>query len=42
MEQRGVLLKPLNDSRLGKGFMRVTTALPKDNERVLGILHELL
>lgn len=42
MEQRGVLLKPLNDSRLGTGFMRVTTALPEDNERVLGILRELL
>ena len=42
MKQRGVLLKPLNDSRLGKGFMRVTTALPKDNERVLQILRELL
>jgi histidinol-phosphate aminotransferase len=42
MKQRGVLLKPLNDSRLGKGFMRVTTALPKDNERVLRILRELL
>ena len=42
MRQRGVLLKPLNDSRLGKGFMRVTTALPEDNERVLQILRELL
>ena len=42
MARRGVLLKPLNDSRLGKGFMRVTTALPEDNERVLQILGELL
>jgi histidinol-phosphate aminotransferase len=42
LKQRGVLLKPLDDSRLGKGFMRVTTALPKDNERVLQILRELL
>jgi histidinol-phosphate aminotransferase len=42
MEQRGVLLKPLNDSRLGKGFMRVTTALPEDNRRVLRILREFL
>lgn len=42
MERRGVLLKPLNDPRLGKGFMRVTTALPEDNERVLQILRELL
>lgn len=42
LKQRGVLLKPLDDSRLGRGFMRVTTALPKDNERVLQILRELL
>lgn len=42
MERRGVLLKPLNDPRLGRGFMRVTTALPEDNERVLSILRELL
>lgn len=42
MKQRGVLLKPLNDPRLGKGFMRITTALPEDNERVLQIMRELL
>jgi histidinol-phosphate aminotransferase len=42
MAQRGVLLKPLNDPRLGKGFMRVTTALPGDNDRVLRILRQLL
>jgi histidinol-phosphate aminotransferase len=42
MEQRGVLLKPLNDSQIGKGFMRVTTALPEDNQRVLRVLRELL
>jgi histidinol-phosphate aminotransferase len=42
MKQRGVLLKPLDDSRLGRGFMRVTTALPEDNRRVLQILRQLL
>jgi histidinol-phosphate aminotransferase len=35
-------VKPLNDARLGPGFMRVTTALPEDNLRFLGTLRELL
>ena len=42
MKHRGVLLKPLNDPTLGKGFMRITTALPEDNEHVLQIMRELL
>jgi histidinol-phosphate aminotransferase len=39
---RGILVKPLNDARLGPGFMRVTTALPADNERFVEVLRELL
>jgi hypothetical protein len=31
MKTRGILIKPLNDPKLGPGFMRVTTALPEDN-----------
>lgn len=38
----GILIKPLNDAALGKGFMRVTTALPEDNARFLSVLKELL
>jgi histidinol-phosphate aminotransferase len=37
-----VFVKPLEDARLGSGFMRITTALPDDNARVLDILRELL
>jgi histidinol-phosphate aminotransferase len=40
--ERGILLKPLGDARLGPGFMRVTTALPEDNARFLAALRELL
>ena len=40
--QRGILVKPLNVARLGKGFMRVTTALPEDNARFVAALRELL
>lgn len=37
-----ILVKPLNDSTLGPGFMRVTTALPEDNKQFIGALRELL
>jgi len=40
--ERGILVKPLNDGRLGPGFMRVTTALPEDNARFLSTVRELL
>ena len=39
---RGIFVKPLNDPVLGPGFMRVTTALPDDNARVVAALRELL
>ena len=42
LKQRGIFVKPLGDPQLGAGFMRVTTALPEDNTRVLAALRELL
>lgn len=42
MKTRGILIKPLNDSQLGPGFMRVTTALPEDNAHFIAALRELL
>jgi histidinol-phosphate aminotransferase len=37
-----ILVKPLQDPRLGAGFMRVTTSLPENNVRFLAALAELL
>ena len=42
LQERGIFIKPLGDPILGPGFMRVTTALPEDNERVVQALRELL
>lgn len=42
LRERGILMKPLNDPRLGRGYMRVTTALPEDNSRFLAAVRELL
>jgi histidinol-phosphate aminotransferase len=42
LRERNILVKPLNDKRLGAGYMRVTTALPADNARFLAALRELL
>jgi histidinol-phosphate aminotransferase len=42
LKERNILVKPLNDRRLGPGYMRVTTALPEDNARFLAVLRELL
>jgi histidinol-phosphate aminotransferase len=42
LEQRQILIKPLNDAKLGPGFMRITTALPVDNARFLSALHDIL
>lgn len=33
--KRGIFIKPLNDPILGPGFMRMTTALPEENVRVV-------
>lgn len=37
-----ILIKPLNDPVLGPGYMRVTTALPEDNQRFVEVLRTLL
>jgi len=42
LKARGILIKPLNDPMLGNGFMRITTALPRENDRFLGVIKELL
>lgn len=42
LQEYGILIKPLNDSRLGNGYMRITTALPADNARFVAVLEELL
>jgi histidinol-phosphate aminotransferase len=40
--KHNILVKPLNDRRLGPGYMRVTTATPQDNARFLLALQQLL
>jgi len=42
LRNHGIFVKPLNDRVLGPGFMRVTTALPEDNVRVVAALRALL
>jgi len=42
LRERKILVKPLNDARLGPGYMRVTTALPEDNARFVAALKEML
>lgn len=42
LRRRNVLIKPLNDPRLGPGYMRVTTALPEDNQRFLEAMKEAM
>jgi histidinol-phosphate aminotransferase len=42
LRERGILIKPLNDPHLGSGYMRITTALPEDNERFVTAIKELL
>jgi histidinol-phosphate aminotransferase len=42
LRERNILIKPLNDARLGPGCMRVTTALPEDNARFVAVLKTLL
>lgn len=37
-----ILVKPLDDRRLGPGFMRVTTSLPADNARFAAALADVL
>ena len=42
LQEQGIFIKPLGDPILGPAFMRVTTALPDDNTRVVQALRELL
>ena len=42
LKERNILVKPLNDKRLGTGYMRITTALPDDNRRFIAVLRDLL
>ncbi|MEF8863820.1 MAG: histidinol-phosphate transaminase [Haloarculaceae archaeon] len=42
LRERDILVKPLDNSRLGPGYMRVTTARPEDNEQVVAALSEIL
>jgi histidinol-phosphate aminotransferase len=42
LRERDIYVKPLDDARLGPGFMRLTTARPEENRRVLSALEELL
>jgi histidinol-phosphate aminotransferase len=42
LQDQGIFIKPLGDPVLGTAFMRVTTALPDDNTRVVQALRELL
>jgi histidinol-phosphate aminotransferase len=39
---KGILVKPLGDRILGKGYMRVTTSRPEDNSRFVDSLRTLL
>jgi len=42
LKAQNILVKPLNDRRLGPGYLRVTTALPDDNVRFVAALKALL
>ena len=38
LEAHGILVRPVNDARLGPGFMRITTALPPGSARFVEVL----
>lgn len=42
LKAHDILVKPLNDERLGPGFMRITTSLPEGNARFVSVLRNLL
>ena len=42
LREHNIFIKHLNEPALGKGFMRMTTALPEDNKHFLETLRELL
>ena len=42
LREQNIFIKPLGDERLGAGYLRVTTARPEDNERVVEAFREIL
>jgi histidinol-phosphate aminotransferase len=42
LREREIMIKPLREPRLGPGYMRVSTALPEDNDRFIEVLKSLL
>jgi len=42
LRERDIFVKPLADERLGPGYMRLTTARPADNDRVVDALADVL
>ena len=42
LQAKGIFIKPLVDSVLGPGCMRITTAFPNDNKRFVQVLREVL
>jgi histidinol-phosphate aminotransferase len=42
LRNNNILVKPLGDPKLGTGYMRITTALPEDNQRVVESLKQIL
>ncbi|RLM53923.1 histidinol-phosphate aminotransferase family protein [Halobellus sp. Atlit-31R] len=42
LRERGIHVRPLDDDRLGPGYLRLTTARPADNERVVDAFREIL
>lgn len=42
LRERQIYVKPLGDERLGTGYMRMTTASPDENQRVVAALEEIL
>lgn len=42
LRERDIFIKPLDDDQLGSGYMRVTTARPAENERVVDAIAALV
>jgi histidinol-phosphate aminotransferase len=42
LKRENIMVKPLHDPRLGPGFLRVTTALPQEDQRFLEVMKRLL
>ncbi len=42
LSESNILVKPLNNKRLGSGYMRITTSRPEDNEKFIEALKQIL